>query len=292
MKGIVLAGGTGSRLWPITLAVSKQLLPIYDKPLIYYPISTLMSIGIREILVITTPEHTSGFKSLLGSGETWGVSFQYAEQDKPRGLAEAYIIGEPFLNSDSSALILGDNIFHGIDLGADISSDTPRRGATIFGYHVLDPTQYGVVELDQFGRPRSIEEKPSEPRSSLAIPGLYLCDSKASEFAQNVKPSNRGELEITEVLQRYLEVDELDVHVLPEGTAWLDSGTFASLHDASNYVRLLEERQGTKVGCPEEVAWRNGWISEDQLVACASRYRNSGYADHLLRMLDRRNGLR
>lgn len=287
MKGIVLAGGTGSRLWPVTLGVSKQLLPVYDKPLIYYPLSTLMSAGIRDILVITTPEDHVGFVRLLEDGSQFGISLSYATQPRPEGLAQAFLIGEQFIDGGGCALVLGDNIFHGTGLGDELASAVDPDGGMIFAYRVADPAAYGVVEFDDRGKVVSIEEKPVAPRSNYAVPGLYFYDSDVVEIAKSVQPSARGELEITAVNNAYLDRGRLSVRVLPEGTAWLDSGTFTSLHDAASYVRVIEERQGTKVGCPEEIAWRHGWLSDEELAHRATRLEKSGYGSYLQGLLRR-----
>jgi len=285
VRGIILAGGVGSRLWPITLGVSKQLIPVYDKPLIYYPISTLMSAGIRDILVITTPNDIEAFRKLLGDGSQFGINIEFAGQPSPDGLAQAFIIGESFIGNEGCALVLGDNLFHGYALAETLKTVGTPNGALIFAYKVSNPREYGVVEFDDLGRAISIEEKPLVPKSDFAVPGLYFYDNDVIEIARAVRPSPRGELEITSVNSEYLERGSLKVQVLPEGTAWLDSGTFASLHDASSYVRIVEERQGVKVGCPEEVAWRHGWLTDDELLAAAVRLKNSGYGDYLAKLL-------
>ena len=285
MRGIILAGGTGSRLWPITKGVSKQLLPIYDKPLVYYPLSTLMSAGIRDILVITTPHDASAFQDLLGDGSQWGINLSFAQQPKPEGLAQAFLIGEKFIGNDACALVLGDNVFHGNGLGDELQLLTQPKGATIFAYKVSNPEEYGVVEFAPDGRVISIEEKPARPKSSFAVPGLYFYDNNVVSIAKEVRPSARGELEITAVNSEYLNRGELSVSVLPEGTAWLDSGTFGSLHDASSYVRIVEERQGIKVGCPEEIAWRHHWITNEQLEQRAEELLKSGYGVYLKNLL-------
>jgi glucose-1-phosphate thymidylyltransferase len=288
MRGIILAGGTGSRLWPLTKGVSKQLLPIYDKPLIYYPLATLMSAGIREVLVITTPQDASAFEEVLGNGSQWGIEISFAQQPRPDGLAQAFVIGEKFIGAEGCALVLGDNVFHGPGLGVELQTRTNPDGGTIFAYRVSNPSEYGVVEFDVDGKVLSIEEKPREPKSFFAVPGLYFYDNDVVEIAKNVKPSARGELEITAVNSEYLRRGKLTVSVLPEGTAWLDSGTFSSLHDASSYVRIVEERQGIKVGCPEEIAWRNGWISESELLQSADSLMKSGYGVYLKALLDKK----
>ena len=286
MKGLVLAAGRGSRLWPITRGLSKQLLPIYDKPLIHYPIATLMLANIREILVIVSPADLSQFQRVLGDGSSLGIEIRFAVQDEPRGLAEAFIIGEEFTNGGPAALILGDNIFYGQGLGVQLQSFKKVSGANIFAYRVKDPERYGVVEFADDGKVISIEEKPSKPKSDYAIPGLYFCDSDVVEIAKNVKPSTRGELEITSILQAYLNAGSLKTTILERGTAWLDTGTFESLHAASSFIKIIEERQGFKVSCLEEIAWRNNWISDKDLSALADGYGPSEYKSYLLSLLD------
>lgn len=281
MKGIVLAGGTGSRLWPVTWGVSKQLIPVYDKPLVHYPIATLMLSGIREILVISTPQDHDAFKRLLGSGEKYGVSFDFSIQEEPKGLADAFIVGANFVGADSVSLILGDNIFYGSGLGTQLRQLNDVAGAHIFAYKVQDPKQYGVVEFDETGKVISIEEKPIVPRSAFAVPGLYFYDNSVLEIAKSIKPSHRGELEITSVNKAYLDRGLLNTTVLERGTAWLDTGTFESLNAASLFIQIIEERQGQKVSCLEEVAWRNGWISDADLLARADEYKSSPFAKYL-----------
>ncbi|WIE63812.1 glucose-1-phosphate thymidylyltransferase RfbA [Curtobacterium sp. MCLR17_036] len=285
MKGIILAGGSGTRLWPITKGISKQLMPIYDKPMVYYPLSTLMMAGIREVLVITTPEYNEQFKALLGDGSALGMAIQYAVQPSPDGLAQAFVIGEDFIGDDSVALVLGDNIFHGTGLGTNLRKNTDVQGATIFAYHVADPKAYGVVEFDDDFTAVSIEEKPAEPKSNYAVPGLYFYDNKVIEIAKTIEPSARGELEISTVNERYLEAGELGVQVLDRGTAWLDTGTFESMMQASEYVKVIEDRQGFKIGCIEEIAWRNGWIDDAQLAELAAPLVKGGYGVYLQRLL-------
>jgi len=286
MKGIILAGGTGSRLHPITLGISKQLMPVYDKPMVYYPLSTLMMAGISEVLVITTPEDQDQFRRLLGDGSQWGIEITYAGQPRPEGLAQAFVIGADFIGADSVALVLGDNIFYGTGLGTALKNNTDVVGGTIFAYHVTDPTAYGVVEFDADGHAISIEEKPAAPKSNYAVPGLYFYDNDVVEIARGLTPSARGELEITAVNNAYLERGDLTVTVLERGTAWLDTGTFESLMDASQFVSVVESRQGLKIGCPEEIAWRNGWIDDAQLAAAGAALAKSGYGGYLQGLLD------
>nr|WP_197980565.1 MULTISPECIES: glucose-1-phosphate thymidylyltransferase RfbA [unclassified Frigoribacterium] len=285
VKGIILAGGSGTRLWPITKGISKQLMPIYDKPMVYYPLSTLMMAGINEVLVITTPEYNDQFRALLGDGSHLGMRIEYAVQPSPDGLAQAFVIGEEFIGDDSVALVLGDNIFHGVGLGSNLKKNAEVDGATIFAYHVADPKAYGVVEFDDDFRAVSIEEKPAAPKSNYAVPGLYFYDNKVVEIAKTIEPSPRGELEISTVNERYLEAGELQVQVLDRGTAWLDTGTFESMMQASEYVRVIEDRQGHKIGCIEEIAWRNGWIDDAALAELAAPLAKSGYGVYLRRLL-------
>jgi glucose-1-phosphate thymidylyltransferase len=284
MKGIILAGGSGTRLHPITLAVSKQLMPVYDKPMIYYPLSTLMYAGIRDILIISTPQDLPLFKQLLGDGKKLGCNFQYAEQANPNGLAEAFIIGKDFIGNDKVALILGDNIFYGSGLKELLQSNNNPDGGVIYAYHVLDPERYGVVEFDKSGKALSIEEKPKSPKSNYAVPGIYFYDNSVVEIAANIKPSARGELEITDVNNEYLKKGKLSVSILDKGTAWLDTGTFASLMQAAQFVEVIEERQGLKIGAIEEAAYEMGYISKEQLVALAEPLLKSGYGKHLLQL--------
>jgi glucose-1-phosphate thymidylyltransferase len=284
MRGIILAGGSGTRLWPITKGISKQLMPIYDKPMVYYPLSTLMMAGINEVLVITTPEYNDQFRALLGVGSALGMRIEYASQPSPDGLAQAFIIGEEFIGEESVARVLGDTIFHGAGLGGALRGNADIDGALIFAYHVAEPSAYGVVEFDDSYKAISIEEKPSAPKSNYAVPGLYFYDNQVIEIAKGITPSARGELEISSVNDRYLQQGNLAVQVLDRGTAWLDTGTFESMMQASEYVKVIEDRQGHKIGCIEEIAWRNGWITSAELSALATPLEKSGYGLYLSRL--------
>ena len=287
MKGIILAGGSGLRLYPLTQVVSKQLMPVYDKPMIYYPISTLMQAGIQEILIISTPEDLPRFQQLLGDGSNWGVHFEYKTQSSPDGLAQAFTIAEDFLNGDSATLILGDNIFYGHLLPTQlIKAAKKTQGATVFAYHVSNPERYGVIEFDKQGKALSIEEKPKTPKSNFAIPGIYFFDERVVQFAKNVKPSARGELEITDVIQQYMQINELEVIQLSRGVAWLDTGTHDDLLAAANFIATIDKRQGLKVNCPEEIAWRNNWISTQDLKNIALPLKKSGYGHYLLKIVE------
>ncbi len=288
-KGIILAGGSGTRLYPLTMVVSKQLMPVYDKPMIYYPLATLMQAGIKEMLIISTPEELPRFEQLLGDGSKWGISLSYAVQPAPEGLAQAFLIAKEFLAGAPAALILGDNLFYGHNLVQSLQQANARTsGGTVFGYHVANPRAYGVVEFNQEGKAISIEEKPQQPKSNYAVPGIYFFDSKVVDVAENVKPSPRGELEITDVIDAYLQAGELNVEVMGRGSAWLDTGTHDSLLDAAHFIETLEKRQGLKVNCPEEVAYRAGFIDTAQLRALAEPLRKSGYGEYLLNLIDSR----
>jgi glucose-1-phosphate thymidylyltransferase len=288
-KGIILAGGSGTRLYPLTKVVSKQLMPVYDKPMVYYPLATLMQAGIRDILIISTPEETHRFENLLGDGSNFGVSISYKVQPSPDGLAQAFILAEEFLDASAAALVLGDNIFYGHDLSKSLqNANVQTSGGTVFGYHVSNPRSYGVVEFNDAGTAISVEEKPEIPKSNYAVPGLYFFDERVVEFAKNVKPSPRGELEITDVIDQYLQAGELKVEIMGRGTAWLDTGTHDDLLAAAQFISTIDKRQGLKVNCPEEVAFRNGWLSADKLREIAQPLRKSGYGGYLLKLIDER----
>lgn len=287
MRGIILAGGSGTRLHPITLGVSKQLIPVYDKPMVYYPLATLMLAGIRDILVITTPHDAASFERLLGDGSQFGISLSYARQPSPDGLAQAFTIGADFIGTDNVALVLGDNLLYGPGLGAQLSSFNDVKGGAIFAYWVAQPSAYGVIEFDHEGRAISLEEKPSSPRSNYAVPGLYFYDNDVVSIAHQLQPSTRGEYEITDINRTYLERGQLQVQILPRGTAWLDTGTFDQMTDAAEYVRTMERRTGLKIGAPEEIAWRQGYLSDDDLRMRAIALTKSGYGDYLLELLER-----
>ncbi len=288
-KGIILAGGSGTRLYPLTKVVSKQLMPVYDKPMVYYPLATLMQAGIKEILIISTPEEIHRFEDLLGNGDNFGVSISYKEQPSPDGLAQAFILAEKFLDGAPAALVLGDNMFYGHDLVKSLkNANAQSAGGTVFGYHVSNPRSYGVVEFDANGTAISIEEKPAEPKSNYAVPGLYFFDSRVVEYAKNVKPSARGELEITDVIDQYLKAGELKVEIMGRGTAWLDTGTHDDLLAAAQFIATIDKRQGLKVNCPEEVAYRNGWLSEEKLREIAQPLLKSGYGEYLIKLIEER----
>lgn len=287
MKGIILAGGSGTRLYPLTIAVSKQLMPVYDKPMIYYPLSTLLLAGIKDILIITTPHDQPGFIKLLGDGSQIGCNIEYVVQPSPDGLAQAFILGETFIGNDPAALVLGDNIFYGSEMGTLLKNKTNPEGGVVFAYHVSDPERYGVVEFDDDFKAISIEEKPLKPKSNYAVPGLYFYDNEVVEIAKNIQPSARGELEITDVNNVYLSKGKLEVGVLDRGTAWLDTGTFDSLNDASEFVSVIEKRQGFKIGCIEEIAFRNKFINEEKLLETAGKYGKSGYGEYLKKLVNK-----